>query len=84
MKKLNTSDRIKQKLPIETWTSRDGTWVWNVYRKYKRSEAGEAKDPYSRWFCGVTSPFTYGSEELGDVYVKDVKAHAYRTFAEGE
>ena len=83
MKKLTTSDRIKQGKPLETWTSRDGTWVWNVYRKYKRSTEAELKDKYSRWFCGVTSPFTYGSEELGDCYVADVKGYAHRTFVEG-
>ncbi len=81
VKKLTTSQRIKQKKPIETWESADGSWRWNVYRKYQKAK-NEAKNIYARWFCGVVSPFTYGSEELGDVYVSDIRGNASLIFSE--
>ena len=63
--------------PYEIWTSPDGTWTWKVLKKYKTDEAS-LKDPYSRWFCSVTSPMcTYG--ELGDVYVNEIMAQATLT-----
>ena len=82
-KKLTTAQRIKQKKPIETWTweSADGLFTYNVYRKYQKA-ANEAKNPYARWFCGTVSPYTYGSEELGDGYVKDIVNRATCIFRE--
>ena len=61
--------------PYEVWKA--GDWEWRVLKKYQNEE-NEAKNPYARWFCGVKSPFTYGSFELGDTYVKDVKGNAYK------
>ena len=61
--------------PYEVWSSPDGSWVWKVLKKYKSPEA-EAKDPYARWFCAVSSPFTFGNYDLGDVYVREVKRNA--------
>ena len=65
--KMRTKDN-----PYEVWTG--GGWTWKVLKKYKSPE-GEAKDPYARWFCFVTSPMCeYG--EMGDVYVREIKAQA--------
>lgn len=50
-------------------------WVWKILKKYA-SPAREAKDPYARWFCAVTSPWV--TDELGDVYVRDIKRYAVR------
>ena len=61
--------------PYEIWKSYDGTWIWKVLKKYQNPE-NEAKNPYARWFCAVRSPMTYGSWELGDVYVKDITKYA--------
>jgi hypothetical protein len=61
--------------PYEIWQSADGTWEWRVLKKYQL-EAREATNPYARWFCAVKSPFTFGSWEYGDTYVKDVKSQA--------
>ena len=61
--------------PYEVWKSVDGTWTWKVLKKYKSPE-GEAKDPYARWFCSVSSPFTMGTEDMGDVYVREIKSLA--------
>ena len=61
--------------PYEIWSN--GSWEWRILKKYQKPSL-EAKNPYARWFCGVSSPFTYGEFELGDVYVKDVKGGAER------
>jgi len=61
--------------PYEVWRSPDGSWEWKVLKKYKSPEA-EAKDPFARWFCAVSSPGTFGSYDLGDVYVREVKRNA--------
>ena len=63
--------------PYEVWQSFDGTWTWNVLKKYQAPE-NEAKNPYARWFCAVKSPFTYGSFEYGDTYVHEIKRRATR------
>jgi len=59
--------------PYEIWRSTN-RWEWRVLKKWKSPEA-EAKDPYARWFCFVTSPMC-PEGEMGDVYVKDVKQYA--------
>ena len=41
-----------------------------------QSPTNEAKNPYSTWFCGVKSPFTYDRFELGSVYVSEIKEMA--------
>ena len=61
--------------PYEIWATQDGTWKWKVLKKYQM-ESKEKDNPYARWFCAVQSPYTYGSWELGDVYVKDIKQYA--------
>ena len=78
---MNTSERIKVDKPIEVWESLDGTWKWKVFRKYQKPK-NEAKNEYARWFCGVSSPFTYGQDELGDVYVREIQKYAIKTYAE--
>jgi hypothetical protein len=65
--------------PYEIWISRDGKWEWKVLKKYQAPDK-EAANEYARWFCAVKSPFTYGSYELGDVYVIEIKAVAYKTY----
>jgi hypothetical protein len=58
--------------PYETW--RLGDWEWKVLKKYQADD----NKPYARWFCAVTSPFTYGMPELGDVYASEVMGSARR------
>ncbi len=62
------------KEPIEIWKSFDNTWTWYVLRKYQKDD----NKPFARWFCRVTSPHTIGNGDLGDVYVKEIKQHAYK------
>lgn len=76
MKNLCNKTR-SQDNPYEVWKSPDGSWTWKVLKKYQNPE-NEAKNQYARWFCAVQSPFTYGSWELGDVYVRDVTSNAIK------
>jgi hypothetical protein len=64
--------------PYEIWQA--GNWEWRVLKKWQIDD----NKPYARWFCAVKSPMTYGGFELGDVYVKDIKEHAYKIFDERE
>lgn len=57
--------------PYRIYRSADGTWEWRVLKAYKSDENA----PYARWFLATKSPFTYGSFELGDGYIADVKAN---------
>lgn len=54
--------------PYEVWKA--GDWTWRVLKKYQ-SPPNEAKNPYARWFCFVTSPMC-PEGEYGDTYVKDI------------
>ncbi|MCC7144264.1 MAG: hypothetical protein IT349_19385 [Candidatus Eisenbacteria bacterium] len=53
------------------WVLIAGDWTWKVLKLYKSPESS-LKDPFSRAFCAVSSPHTFGSYDLGDVYVKDI------------
>lgn len=59
--------------PYEIWQSHDGCWTWKVLKKWQVDD----NKPFARWFCHVTSPFC-PEGEMGDTYVKDVKAYARR------
>jgi hypothetical protein len=63
--------------PYEVWQSLDGTWTWNVLKKYQSPE-NEAKNPYARWLCQVITPYTTEHGDWGDVYVRDITSHARR------
>ena len=64
--------------PYETYVNDMAGFEWRVLKKYQKPEL-EAKNPYARWFCAVSSPYTWGSHELGDVYVSEIKANGTRT-----
>jgi len=63
--------------PIEIWkmNTPDGEWEWRVLKKYQTPEK-ESKNPYARWFCAVKSPYTFGSFDHGDVYIKEITNYA--------
>ena len=63
--------------PYEIWKSLDGTWEWRVLSK-SQNPTTEAKNPYSIWFCGVKSPFTYDRFELGSVYASEIREMAVK------
>jgi hypothetical protein len=72
--KLNTSQRLKLKQPIEVWENKDAGWKWEVYKKYQKPE-NEVKNPYARWFCKVYSQFV-PEGEFGDVYINEIKGNS--------
>lgn len=63
--------------PYEIWINEKSGWEWRVLRKYQNLE-NEIKNKYARWFCGVRSPMTYDTFELGDTYVKDIKLYSIK------
>lgn len=68
--------------PYEIWKGygqSDG-WTWRVLKKWQ-SPTNEAKNTNARWFCAVSSPLTWGSYELGDVYVSEVQSNAVRIWS---
>ena len=73
MSKNECGKMRKQDNPYEIW-SNDSGWQWRVLKKYQKPEL-EAKNPYARWFCAVSSPYTWGEFELGDVYVSEIKSN---------
>jgi len=46
-------------------------WEWRILKAYKQGDTSR-KDRYARFHCAVMSPHTFGSWELGDVYVVDL------------
>jgi len=78
LKKLTTAQRMDLNKPIDVWETPDGTWRWEVYRKYQKDD----DKPYARWFCKVKSPFTRGGFDIGDVYVKEIKEYAKKVSGE--
>jgi hypothetical protein len=60
--------------PYEVWQSYDGSWTWNVLKKWQSPDK-EKDNPYARWFCNVVTPMCPRGE-LGDVYVSEIKSHA--------
>jgi len=57
--------------PYEVW--KGNGWTWRILKKWQVDD----DKPYARWFCHVTSPFC-PEGEYGDVYVRDIKGHAYK------
>lgn len=83
VKKLTANQRIHQDKPIEIWKSLDGTWTWKVWRKYQKPH-NELKNPYARWFISAQSPFTHGSWEMGDEYMREITSSAVKVYDETE
>ena len=67
---------VKRESAYEVWTNGQG-WTWYVVKKYQAPDK-EAANPYARWHCIVTSPYTGERGEYGDVYVRDVKSGSYK------
>jgi hypothetical protein len=62
--------------PYEIWKNHQG-WEWRILKRYQSPDK-EAANPYARVFCAVSSPFTFGGQELGDVYVSEIKKNAFK------
>jgi hypothetical protein len=57
----------KQDNPYITITL--GSWTWKVLKFWQ----ADGQKEYGRAFCAVSSPATYGSADLGDVYVSELR-----------
>ena len=62
--------------PYEVWRNQSG-WEWRVLKK-NQNPVKEAANPYASWFCAVKSPYTFGSYDMGDTYVSEVKGNAVK------
>jgi len=60
--------------PYEIWRNEEAGWEWRVLKKWQVDD----NKPYGRWFCAVKSPFLFGSYEMGDTYVQEVKDNAVK------
>ena len=76
--------------PYEIWTAmvrlgdeQPTEFTWRVLKKYQTPE-NEAKNPYARWFCAVSSVYTAGGYDYGDVYIKDITRWATAKMIKGE
>jgi len=45
-----------------------GDWEWRVLKNWQKDPEKE----YARFHCAVSSPHTFGSYDIGDVYCKDI------------
>ena len=71
--KMRSADK-----PYEIWKTRDGSWEWRVLKKWQADD----DKPYAKWFCFVKTPMV-PEGEMGDVYVKEIKDNAVKTYDEG-
>jgi hypothetical protein len=55
--------------PYEVYTNGQG-WEWRVLKSWQN----DRDKPYARAFCAVSSPFTFGGCEFGDVYWSEILA----------
>ena len=67
---------VKPEQAYEVWQVQNhqeygGCWTWYVLKKYQSPEK-EAKNPYARWFCYVTSPYSPHGD-WGDTYVATIQ-----------
>ena len=77
---------VKVDTPYEVWKNEASGFEWRVLKKYQTpaKEDENFKNAlrtgmnYTRWFCAVRSPMTYGSWEYGDVYAQDVVKYGER------
>jgi hypothetical protein len=71
------SRTVKPEQAHFVYQSYDGSWTWYVLKTYQTPEK-EAQNPYARWFCMVTSPYTSTKGDWGDVYVAEIKQQAHK------
>ena len=76
MKNTQAKSR-KVETPYEIWVTENhplfgGRCEYRVLKKYQTPDK-EALNPYARWFVGAASTCTYGTFELGDCYISDIK-----------
>lgn len=71
---VNMKRTRKPSNPYEVYTNSAG-WEWKVLKSYQN----DREQPYARAFCEVSSPFTMGGADLGDVYWSDILTYGTLT-----
>jgi hypothetical protein len=77
MRKNTMGKTVKVNEPYEIWLGIGLDWEWRVLKKYQRPGL-EFKNPYARWFTAVKSENTFGSYDMGDTYVEEIKRNAHK------
>ena len=71
MAKNKFGKTVKVDSPYAIYKNDITNFEHRVLKTYQTKE-NESKNPYARWYVASRSPYTYGSWEYGDIYVKDV------------
>jgi hypothetical protein len=74
----------KMERPYEVWTGDAGdlgTITYLVLKKYQSPE-DEAGNQFARWFVAAKSDATYGTFEMGDSYIHEIKMVARRVWVD--
>ena len=77
---LGKKTQMEPPYAVFTADSRDGEWRWEVLKAYANDNAAE----YARWMCRVSSPYTFGSADMGDTYVEEVVGYGTLVEVNGE
>tara|TARA_R100001198_G_C5151815_1_gene160930 strand:- start:341 stop:661 length:321 start_codon:yes stop_codon:yes gene_type:complete len=71
MSKNKFGKTVKVDSPYAIYKNDRTNFEHRVLKTYQ-SKDKESKNEYARWYVASRSPYTYGSWEYGDIYVKDV------------
>ena len=71
MSKNKFGKTVKVNSPYAIYKNESTNFEYRVLKTYQ-SKDKESKNEYARWYVASRSPYTYGSWEYGDIYVKDV------------
>lgn len=71
MAKNKFGKTVKVDNPYAIYKNDRTNFEHRVLKTYQTKDK-ESKNEYARWYVASKSPYTYGSWEYGDIYVKDV------------
>lgn len=55
----------------------EGSWQWRVLKHYQTAKGERNNRQYARVFCAVSSPYTYGDYDYGDVYCHEIPGYSW-------
>lgn len=58
--------------PYQVWKNEAAGWTWLILK----SNHADIHKPFASAFCAVSSPYTFGSYDLGDTYWSEIFANA--------
>jgi hypothetical protein len=74
MAKNKFGKTVKVDNPYAIYKNDRTNFEHRVLKTYQTKDK-ESKNEYARWYVASRSPYTYGSWEYGDIYVKDVVSY---------